>query len=1287
MSTFRRPPPPVSTTGGTRTSNSRRVLNNSTTTTNAPLPPPPPSRPTSSLSNTTNSRNNYNNRGDGSNIQVVVRCRGVNSNEIKNESKVVVTVPSTRGTRILLTDPSPSLPSTTSSSISSSSTSSSSSTTTSSSDVLPPNTRSWDFGTNTEGGQGNVFGPLSTQATLYEQVAKPSLEQVLEGYNCTIFAYGQTGTGKTFTMEGDLTPNGATFHENAGIIPRTLYYLFDHLQRRASSSYQEWAVKVSYVELYNEELRDLNSSSSAEGTTTTNSPPLRIYDDTKPSTTTSGSSNRDSTNQNTITPGGGGGGTTGSVRIEGLEETFINDAEEGLEVLRRGSLKRISASTNMNERSSRSHSIFTITVTLKDSTNNTSTSTTGGTGGGGLMRVGKLNLVDLAGSENVARSGATQNRAREAGRINVSLLALGRVINMLSSNNNNNNNNNSSSSSDNQHIPYRESKLTRLLQDSLGGNTKTTIIATISPTSFEETSSTLSYALQATSIQNKPELNRKVSKDFVLNQILNELSRCKLDLKAARQQGSSSSTEEEGGEGGGFYLSKESFRELEEERKSYKISLGIHQQSLAELQVQKTELQSTKDQLDQNVRALTKTKETLSKTTKELEKVKSEKESLEFELESLKVENESLKCLSQAWEESRRGWKEDAQEALGDVKGLREKLARKTLVEESNHQLLNELCSTIDSETHSISNETFKLSESQTLFFGTIDSSLKDFIDRQGSKYEENRTVIEQLLVNVEKAFEKIVVQGNGERQTSQMYRRVIEETCRKLVDKITELEKGTKREQEELRIKLRRQIENHHKETSHLVEELLKPVQSLESSFLLRLSQDETLISSISQRQLDSLSRENQQLKDLISNLESNLSLEISKQSSEESRILDLVKRELDSSNQRRKEVLRDTFEMVRVGVEENGKERQIEVREREIACRELRESNFVYRTGIEETMKTCEKLKDTGVEDFTTSIEKIRQLELLESLESTRAQQARTRMLQNAASFIHESSLKQQVSETESTKKSQTNLRSLLDQTGQIFSIWTRSNSSVHSDVVSSMTDTLETISKLSTSTSSQLSLISSLNSSLSSTIESSITSKIRKDSPTGSTPKPKLKSPSDRLMTSLGIDLDAKDRIGVMETLLKMRDQSLAEKLSRDQEREAEEIRRRELMEREQGGGGEGEGFIFEEEEEVGEKKGMSRSPSIEVVSLPPVQTTTTTSRPRASSSVVVVQHGKTLDLSNRRSRIGTVLGERDSNVKLPQQQQVLRKKPLLKAAGGGGRRVAAATAVGGEKKKLG
>jgi kinesin family member 11 len=157
---------------------------------------------------------------------------------------------------------------------------------------------------------------------------------------------------------------------------------------------------------------------------------------------------------------------------------------------------------------SRSHTVFTVTVYLKEATE-----------GEDMLRVGKLNLVDLAGSESIGRSGAKNDRAREAGMINQSLLTLGRVINALVERS--------------QHVPYRESKLTRLLQDSLGGRTKTCIIATISPAkvNIDETISTLDYASKAKSIHNKPQINQTMTKRTLIKEYVTEIQKLKGDLR------------------------------------------------------------------------------------------------------------------------------------------------------------------------------------------------------------------------------------------------------------------------------------------------------------------------------------------------------------------------------------------------------------------------------------------------------------------------------------------------------------------------------------------------------------------------------------------------------------------------------------------------------------------------------------------------------------------------------------------------------------------------------------
>ncbi|KAI0409998.1 P-loop containing nucleoside triphosphate hydrolase protein [Xylaria palmicola] len=387
------------------------------------------------------------------NINVVVRCRGRNEREVRENSAVVVSTDAVQG-KVVNLSMGPS--------------------------ALSNKTYNFD----------RVFSPAADQGVIYEDVVKPILEEMLSGYNCTIFAYGQTGTGKTYTMSGDMDDTYGMLSDAAGIIPRVLHSLFNKLDMEGTESF----VKCSFIELYNEELRDLMSVDE--------SVKLKIFDDASRK----------------------GHATT---LVQGMEEAHIRNAAEGIKLLQEGSLKRQVAATKCNDLSSRSHTVFTITACVKKA----------GEDGEDWVSAGKLNLVDLAGSENIQRSGAENKRAAEAGLINKSLLTLGRVINALVDRS--------------SHIPYRESKLTRLLQDSLGGRTKTCIIATISPakSNLEETISTLDYAFRAKNIRNKPQVNQLIRKGALLRDFTHEIEKLKSELIATRQRN-------------GVYLSNESFEEM-----------------------------------------------------------------------------------------------------------------------------------------------------------------------------------------------------------------------------------------------------------------------------------------------------------------------------------------------------------------------------------------------------------------------------------------------------------------------------------------------------------------------------------------------------------------------------------------------------------------------------------------------------------------------------------------------------------------------------------------------------
>ena len=305
-----------------------------------------------------------------------------------------------------------------------------------------------------------VFSENSSQRHIYDVCAAPVVDKVLEGYNGTIFAYGQTGAGKTHTMEGVSEPS-----ELKGIIPNTFEHIFDYIALNGTK--EKYLVRASYFEIYNEEIRDLLSS------TPQNSLELKESSDT-------------------------------GVYVKDLTSTIVKTVEEIDKVLQKGKKNRSVGATLMNAGSSRSHSVFTIVVECCSTSDQ-----------GEHIRVGKLNLVDLAGSERQSKTGATGTRLKEATKINLSLSALGNVISALVD-------------GKSQHIPYRDSKLTRILQDSLGGNTKTVMCANAGPAdyNYDESLSTLRYANRAKNIKNRPVVNED-PKDAMLREYQEEIARLK----------------------------------------------------------------------------------------------------------------------------------------------------------------------------------------------------------------------------------------------------------------------------------------------------------------------------------------------------------------------------------------------------------------------------------------------------------------------------------------------------------------------------------------------------------------------------------------------------------------------------------------------------------------------------------------------------------------------------------------------------------------------------------------
>ncbi|XP_022714583.1 kinesin-like protein KIN-4A isoform X1 [Durio zibethinus] len=322
----------------------------------------------------------------------------------------------------------------------------------------------------------HVYGSTgSPPSSMFEECIVPLVDGLFQGYNATVLAYGQTGSGKTYTM-------GTGFKDGCqtGIIPQVMNALFSKIE---SLKHQiEFQLHVSFIEILKEEVRDLLDPTSLNKSDTASMNVGKVNIPGKPPIQIRESSN-------------------GVITLAGSTEVSVITLKEMAACLEQGSLSRATGSTNMNNQSSRSHAIFTITLEQMRKLNPIS-------GDGSPNDIlneeylcAKLHLVDLAGSERAKRTGSDGMRFKEGVHINKGLLALGNVISALGD---------EKKRKEGVHVPYRDSKLTRLLQDSLGGNSRTVMIACISPADInaEETLNTLKYANRARNIQNKPVVNR-----------------------------------------------------------------------------------------------------------------------------------------------------------------------------------------------------------------------------------------------------------------------------------------------------------------------------------------------------------------------------------------------------------------------------------------------------------------------------------------------------------------------------------------------------------------------------------------------------------------------------------------------------------------------------------------------------------------------------------------------------------------------------------------------------------
>uniref|UniRef100_A0A3Q3LJ67 Kinesin family member 21B n=1 Tax=Mastacembelus armatus TaxID=205130 RepID=A0A3Q3LJ67_9TELE len=352
-----------------------------------------------------------------------------------------------------------------------------------------------------------MFDVDSEQHHIYQACVHKLIEGCFEGYNATVFAYGQTGSGKTYTMGTGF--DVSLSQQEQGIIPRAVHQLFEGIQNRrvhaqeASIQPPEFKVSAQFLELYNEEILDLFDGARDPDSRSRKSN-IKIHED-----------------------------ASGSIYTTGVTSRLVHSEEELLQCLKLGALSRTTASTQMNAQSSRSHAIFTIHLCQmrvcqqhqmqngggeNDQVNGVDSSPIAQPEYETLMA--KFHFVDLAGSERLKRTGATGERAREGISINCGLLALGNVISALGD-----------QTKKGGHVPYRDSKLTRLLQDSLGGNSRTVMIACVSPSDrdFMETLNTLKYANRARNIKNKVVVNQDKTSQQI-SALRAEIARLQMEL-------------------------------------------------------------------------------------------------------------------------------------------------------------------------------------------------------------------------------------------------------------------------------------------------------------------------------------------------------------------------------------------------------------------------------------------------------------------------------------------------------------------------------------------------------------------------------------------------------------------------------------------------------------------------------------------------------------------------------------------------------------------------------------
>lgn len=502
-----------------------------------------------------------------------------------------------------------------------------------------------------------ILQPNVSQEDVYNTTAKTIVADVLAGYNGTIFAYGQTSSGKTHTMEGVLGDS-----KMQGIIPRIIADIFNYIYQMDENL--EFHIKVSYFEIYMDKIKDLLDISKTN---------LSVHED-----------------KNKVT------------YVKGATERFVSSPEEVMEAIEEGKSNRHVAVTNMNEHSSRSHSVFLINVKQEHLETEKKLN-------------GKLYLVDLAGSEKVSKTGAEGAVLDEAKNINKSLSALGNVISALADGNK-------------SHVPYRDSKLTRILQESLGGNARTTIVICCSPASYNEseTKSTLMFGQRAKTIKNSVKVNEELTADEWKRRYEKEkekngklktwVQKLEAELKAWRS-GQSVTSEEQ-------IDMKASITSIESE--GLEVAPTIMESSIGNLstitEAEKTQwdgeriklyaqLDEKDDEINNTSQMIERLKEQMMEQEELISSGKKDYDVLQQEMSRIQTDNESakdeVKEVLQALEELAMNYDQKSQEV--DAKNIENEALAEELSKKTNS--LNALQSDYDSTKDSVSHQKKRMAD------------------------------------------------------------------------------------------------------------------------------------------------------------------------------------------------------------------------------------------------------------------------------------------------------------------------------------------------------------------------------------------------------------------------------------------------------------------------------------------------------------------------------------------------------------------------------------------------